>query len=128
LSYSYSKIVPYTFDEAVIQITARLKEQGFGVLTEINMQSTLKQKLDADLRPYTILGACNPPFALKALQAEGLIGLMLPCNVVVREKDNGSIEVAAINPIVSMQTIGNDALSTVATEVSDRLKKVIALV
>ncbi len=128
MSYSYSKIVPYTFDEAVIQITARLKEQGFGVLTEINMQSTLKQKLDADLRPYTILGACNPPFALKALQAEGLIGLMLPCNVVVREKDNGSIEVAAINPIVSMQTIGNDALSTVATEVSDRLKKVIALV
>lgn len=128
MSYSYSKIVPYTFDEAVIQITARLKEQGFGVLTEINMQSTLKQKLDADLRAYTILGACNPPFALKALQAEGLIGLMLPCNVVVREKDNGSIEVAAINPIVSMQTIGNDALSTVATEVSDRLKKVIALV
>ena len=114
-----------SFDEAKQKITEALKSEGFGVLTEIDMKATLKKKLDEDIRPYTILGACNPPFAFKALQAEPKIGLMLPCNVIVQENEAGDIEVSAVDPVASMTAVQNDQLNAVAAEVEQRLKKVI---
>jgi uncharacterized protein (DUF302 family) len=106
-------------------VTEKLKEQGFGVLTEIDVKATMKKKLDVDFYNYKILGACNPPFAYKALQAEDKIGVMLPCNVIVQEKEKGTVEVSAVNPIASMQAVENPALSDIANEVTNRLKKVI---
>ncbi|MCB1176659.1 MAG: DUF302 domain-containing protein [Leptospiraceae bacterium] len=125
MSYSFSKTVDLKFDEAIEKTIAELKKEGFGVLTEIDIKATLKKKLDVDFRNYQILGACNPPFAHKALQAEDKIGLMLPCNVIVQETENGKIEVSAINPIASMQAVQNDQLSEIAGQVSDKLKRVI---
>jgi uncharacterized protein (DUF302 family) len=125
MAYYNSKIVSYSFDETIIKVTEELKKEGFGVLTEIDVKETLKKKLDVDFRRYKILGACNPPFAYKALQAEENIGVMLPCNVVVQEKENNSIQVSAINPMESMQAVKNDSLGEVALEVSERLKRVL---
>jgi len=125
MAYYNSKIVSYSFDETIIKVTEELKKEGFGVLTEIDVKETLKKKLDVDFRRYKILGACNPPFAYKALQAEENIGVMLPCNVVVQEKENNSIQVSAINPMESMQAVRNDSLGEVALEVSERLKRVL---
>ncbi len=125
MSYHFSKTVDLDFDEAIEKTTAILKEEGFGVLTEIDIKETLKKKLDVDFRKYRILGACNPPNAYKALQAEGHIGLMLPCNVIVQEHEDGKVEVSAVDPVASMQAIENKDLGEVATNVQNMLKKVI---
>ena len=106
-------------------MTDELKNEGFGVLTEIDLKTTLKKKLDVDFYNYRILGACNPPYAHKALLAENKIGTMLPCNVIVQERQEGEIEVSAVDPIASMQAIENPELGTLAQEIRDKLKKVI---
>jgi uncharacterized protein (DUF302 family) len=125
MSFYYNKTVIGQFDEVILKITENLKKEGFGVLTQIDVTQTLKNKLDVDFRKYRILGACNPPFAYKALQIEDKIGLMLPCNIIVQEKTADSIEVASINPLMSMQVVGNPELETVATEIQGRLHRVI---
>lgn len=125
MSYYFSKMLELTFDEAVVRATEELKKEGFGILTEIDVKETLKKKLDVDFPRYRILGACNPPFAYRALQAEDKIGTMLPCNVIVREEPGGRVEVAAIDPIASMQAVQNPQLADVAVEVQAKLKKVI---
>lgn len=123
--YYFSKTVDLTLGEAVVKVTALLKEEGFGVLTEIDVKDTLKKKLDVDFRPYTILGACNPHFAYQALQAEDKIGAMLPCNVVVQELGEGKTEVAAIDPVASMQAVENKSLGAIAGDVRERLRRVV---
>ncbi len=125
MEYYISTKLKKSFDESINLVTEKLKEQGFGILTEIDVKATMKKKLDVDFYNYKILGACNPPFAYKALQAEDKIGVMLPCNVIVQEKEKGIAEVSAVNPLASMQAIENPALSDIAGEVTDRLKKVI---
>ncbi len=114
-----------TFEEAVEKVIHELKNEGFGILTEIDMKATLKRKLDVDFYNYKILGACNPPFAYKALQAEDKIGTMLPCNVIIQEKEKGRIEVSAVDPAVSMVSVNNKDLAALAEEVRDKLKIVI---
>ncbi len=123
--YYFSKTIDKGFEEAEQQVREELKKEGFGILTEIDVQATMKKKLDVDFRKYKILGACNPPFAHKALQAENKIGTMLPCNVIVQETDDGKIEVAAVDPLASMQAVENKDLEGVAAEVRERLQKVI---
>jgi uncharacterized protein (DUF302 family) len=125
MAYYFSKVLNVSFDEAVTKVTEALKKEGFGILTDIDVQATLKKKLDADFRKYRILGACNPPFAYKALQAEDKIGTMLPCNVIVQEIAEGNIEVAAIDPVASMQAIENPNLEGIAEQVQAKLKKVV---
>lgn len=126
MSYYYSKTLKnITFDDAIDKVTEALKEEGFGVLTEIDVTATLKKKLDVNFKNYRILGACNPPFAHKALQAEDKIGTMLPCNVIVEENAPGEIEVAAVNPIASMEAVKNDTLGGIAEEINDKLQKVV---
>ncbi|MDA8412244.1 MAG: DUF302 domain-containing protein [Desulfobacteraceae bacterium] len=125
MSYYVSKTVSLGFDEAVKRATEELKKEGFGILTEIDVSATLKKKLDIDFRNYRILGACNPSYAYKALLAEPRIGVMLPCNVIVRELEDGSVEVAAVDPLASMQAIHNDELQPIAGEIQLKLKKVI---
>jgi len=125
MSYYFSKTLQMSFDEAVAKVTEELKKGGFGILTDIDVQATLKKKLDADFRKYRILGACNPPYAYQALLAEDKIGTMLPCNVIVQEIAEGKIEVAAIDPIASMQAVQNPKLGGIALEVQAKLKKVI---
>ena len=122
--YYFAKTLNISFDDAIAKTTEALKEEGFGVLTEIDVRETLKKKLDVDFRPYRILGACNPPFAHQALTAEDKIGTMLPCNVVVQQKDDG-VEVAAVDPLASMMGVENPALVDIANEVQERLKRVI---
>jgi len=123
--YYFGKTVELSFDDAIVRVTEELKKEGFGVLTKIDMQATLKKKLDVDFRPYKILGACNPPFAYKALQAEQNIGLLLPCNVIVQDAGNGKTEIAAIDPLVSMSRVDNPALEPVAMEIKAKLQHVI---
>ena len=123
--YYFGKTVELSFDDAIVRVTEELKKEGFGVLTEIDMQATLKKRLDVDFRPYKILGACNPPFAYKALQAEQNIGLLLPCNVIVQDAGNGKTEIAAIDPLVSMSRVENPALEPVAMEIKAKLQRVI---
>jgi len=125
MAYYCSKIVQGGFDEAVARISKALKDEGFGILTEIDVKSTLKKKLDVDFRNYRILGACNPPYAYKALQAEDKIGTMLPCNIVVQETEDGSIEIAAVDPVASMQAVGNPELLEVAKVIGEKLKNII---
>ena len=125
MSFCFSKEVAMSFNEAILSATEELKKEGFGILTEIDVKATLKKKMDVDFRNYRILGACNAPFAYRALQAEPRIGTMLPCNVIVRELDDGKIEVAAVDPLASMQSIHNKELQTIAEEVQLKLKKVI---
>ena len=125
MSYYFSKIVDDDFEAAIERVTARLAEAGFGVLTTIDVSGTLKKKIDVDFQRYTILGACNPGFAYKALQAEDKIGTMLPCNVIVQETGDGKVEVAAVDPMASMMAIENEALGEVAAEVQAMLKNVI---
>ncbi|SRX72930.1 DUF302 domain-containing protein [Aequorivita antarctica] len=114
-----------TFKDAIEKTTAALKEEGFGVLTEIDLKATLKKKLDADFYNYTILGACNPQMAYQALQAENKIGTMLPCNVIVQEREPGVIEVSAVDPAASMMAVENNSLGDIAKDVQKRLTKVI---
>ena len=125
MSYYYNKTVDMSFDEAINKVTEELKKEGFGVLTEIDVTAALKKKINVDFRKYRILGACNPSFAYKALLAEDKIGTMLPCNVIVQEKEDGKIEVAAVNPVASMQAIKNENLGEIATAVQSKLKEVI---
>jgi uncharacterized protein (DUF302 family) len=125
MKYYFSKTVTLSFEDTIEKVMAELKKEGFGVLTDIDVKQTLKKKLDVDFKKYRILGACNPPFAYKALQVEDKIGTMLPCNVIVQEIDEGHVEVAAIDPVASMQAIANPALKDVAEKVQGKLKKVI---
>jgi uncharacterized protein (DUF302 family) len=125
MSYCFSKKVAISFEEAIVAVTEELKKEGFGILTEIDVTATLKKKLNVDFRNYRILGACNPPFAYRALLAEPLIGTMLPCNVIIQELDDGNIEVAAVDPLASMQSIQNKELQSIAQEIQEKLKKVI---
>ena len=125
MSYYFTKIVAASFDKTVAKVTEELKVEGFGILTEIDVKETLKKKLDVDFRRYKILGACNPPFAYKALTAEDKIGTMLPCNVIVQEISDGQVEVTAIDPLASMQAVENPALTEIASEISGKLKTVI---
>ena len=124
MTYYFSKTIDLDFDSAIIKVTEELKKEGFGILTEIDVKATLKKKLDVDFHKYRILGACNPPFAYQALQAEDKIGTMLPCNVIVQERD-GKTEVSAIDPLASMQAVKNEALAGIAQEVSLKLRTVI---
>ncbi|MDP2755692.1 MAG: DUF302 domain-containing protein [Nitrospirota bacterium] len=125
MSYYFSKILNVSFDEAILKVTDELKKEGFGILTDIDVKEALKKKLNVDFRKYRILGACNPPFAYQALQAEDKIGTMLPCNVIVQELADGSVEVAAVDPVASMQAIENPKLGEIATQVQAKLQKVI---
>ncbi len=125
MSYYFAKTVKTPFAETIERVTAALKERGFGVLTTIDVKATMKAKLDVDFRPYTILGACNPGFAHKALSAEDKIGTMLPCNVIVQEVKPGEVEVAAVDPVASMQGVGNAALEPIAGEVRDMLRQAV---
>jgi uncharacterized protein (DUF302 family) len=125
MEYYFSKTLNESFDDAVKLTIEALKNEGFGVISEINMHEKLKEKLGVDFKRYKILGACNPPLAYKALQAEEKIGTMLPCNVLVIEQGQNKIEIAAVNPVASMQAITNPALGDVAHEVTNKLKKVI---
>lgn len=125
MEYYFSKTINDNFENAIVKVTEALKAEGFGILTEIDLKATLKKKLDVDFYNYTILGACNPPFAYKALLAEDKIGTMLPCNVIVQEKVKGQIEVSAVDPAASMQAVENTELVGIATEIRDSLKKII---
>ncbi len=126
MTYYFNKKLKMSFDEAITKVTEELKKEGFGILTEIDVKEAMKKKLNKDFRQYRILGACNPPFAFKALQAEDKIGTMLPCNVIVQEtSDSGQVEVAAIDPVASMQAVKNPALEDIAAEIQNKLKKVI---
>ena len=125
MAYYFSKIISESFDAAIQKVTEALKAEGFGILTEIDIKATLKKKLGVDFYNYKILGACNPPFAYKALQAEDKIGTMLPCNVIVQEKIPGQVEVSAVDPAASMQAIENKALAGIAVEIKGMLQKVI---
>jgi len=125
MEYYFSKTLNISFDEAVRLTVEALKAEGFGVISEINMHDKLKEKLNVDFKKYRILGACNPSFAYKALQSEDKIGTMLPCNVLVIEQGQGKIEIAAVNPIASMQAIKNPSLEAVALEITSKLKRLI---
>ena len=125
MKYYFNKIINGTFEEVIEKVTKELKEEGFGILTEIDVTETLKQKLNVDFKKYRILGACNPPYAHKALLAEDKIGTMLPCNVIVQEIEAGIIDVAAVNPMASMQAVENEELEKIANEIKTKLEKVI---
>ena len=122
MTYHFTKKLRVPFETAVGQVTEALKQRGFGILTEIDVQQTLKKKLDVDFRPYRILGACNPPLAYQALQAEDKIGTMLPCNVIVQDVGDGTVEVSAVDPVASMAAIDNPQLTTIAATVQAKLR------
>jgi len=126
MKYYFNKSLAIPFDEAVSRVTEELKKEGFGILTEIDVKETLKKKLGVDFKKYKILGACNPHFAYQALQKEDKIGTMLPCSVIVQEAEEGKIEVAAIDPMASMQAVQNPDLQSVAEQVQAKLRDVIA--
>ena len=126
MSYYISRTIESRFDNALAKVVDALKGEGFGVLTDIDIAATMKQKLGIEFRPYRILGACNPPLAHKALSAEDKVGVMLPCNVIVQDAGAGKIEVAAIDPRTAMERVGNPALTDLANEVADKLTRVIS--
>lgn len=126
MTYYFAKTVDLGFDDAVTHVTEALAHEGFGVLATIDVRETMKKKLDVDFRPYVILGACNPGFAYKALQAEDKIGAMLPCNVVVQRRQNGTVEVAAVDPQASMAAVENEQLGEIAGDVRETLQGVIS--
>lgn len=126
MKYYISKKINTDFEQAVLLVTESLKKEGFGVLTEINLQEKLKEKLNVDFRKYKILGACNPAYAYKALQQEDKIGTMLPCSVIVQEIKNNEIEVAAVDPVASMMAIENPGLVGIAAEIKEKLESAIA--
>lgn len=126
MTYFIAKSVSKTYEEALAAVTEALKGEGFGVLTEIDVKETLKKKLDVDFPKYKILGACNPPLALKALTAENQVGVLLPCNVVVQEHKDGRVEVSAMDPAGAMAMVGNAELDQIASDVKGRLERVLA--
>jgi len=126
MKYYIETTTNLSFDETVEKATEELKSEGFGVLSEIDIHDKLKEKLDVDFRKYKILGACNPPRAYKALQAEDKIGTMLPCNVIIQEIGDNKVEVAAVNPVTSMMAVENSDLAQVAEEIKEKLEKVVA--
>ncbi|RXP64402.1 DUF302 domain-containing protein [Lutibacter sp. HS1-25] len=126
MSYYFSKILESkNFDEAIVLTTAELKKEGFGVLTEISIDKTLKNKINVDFKKYTILGACNPQFAYEALKSEDKIGVFLPCNFIVEAHENGNIEVSAVDPIAAMNSVKNEKLAQLAIEIQEKVKRVI---
>lgn len=125
MSYYFAKTLPVGFDEAVRRTTEALKHEGFGIITEIDVKDTFKKKINVDFRSYRILGACNPSLAHEALQIEDKVGMMLPCNVVVQDAGGGKTEVAAIDPVASMQAIENPRLKSAAERVQAKLRKVV---
>jgi uncharacterized protein (DUF302 family) len=125
MSYHISKTLDLSFDDAVSKTIDELKKEGFGVLTDIDVKAVLKKKLDVDFTQYRILGACNPPLAYETLKAEERVGLMLPCNVIVRETGDGAVEVSAIDPMSAMSVVGNESLAETGALVRDKLAKVI---
>ena len=124
MSYHFTKTVRMSFDDAIKKTVDELKKEGFGILTEIDVQDTLKKKLDVNFRRYKILGACNPSFAYQALQAEDKVGTMMPCNVILQEKPSG-IEISAVDPVASMQAIDNPSLAKITEQVRAKLRNVI---
>jgi uncharacterized protein (DUF302 family) len=126
MTYHFTKEMDADFDEAIERVTHELKKEGFGVLTDIDVKATLKKKIDIDFRRYRILGACNPPFAHRAMMEEPNIGLMLPCNVVVQELDDGKVRISAIDPVASMMAVKNPALGGIADQVREKMKNVIS--
>ena len=126
--YAFSTVLETSYEEAVARVTDALKEEGFGVLTEIDVKATLKKKLDVDFRNYVILGACNPPYAYRTLQTNLDVGLLLPCNVIVYETDDHKACVSALNPVSALGVIKSEELRKIAEEVSDKLKRVIGKV
>ncbi len=128
MDYHFSKKTSLPFDQAIVEITEKLKEQGFGVLSDIDVQNTFKNKLGIDFRAYRILGACSPKFAFEAIQAEPNIGALLPCSVAVQQHEDGKVEISAINPIVAMGMIQNERLGVVAEQVTDRLRNAVEAV
>lgn len=125
MEYSINKKVNKNFNDAVESVTAELKKEGFGIITEIDLKDKFKEKLDIDFRNYKILGACNPAMGHKAILQEDKIGVMLPCNVLVQERENGEVEVAAVNPLSSIGAVENEGLKSMAAEIGERLKKAI---
>ncbi|WP_339648127.1 DUF302 domain-containing protein [uncultured Salegentibacter sp.] len=125
MSYYFSKVLNDSFDEAIDKVTKELKEEDFGILTEIDVKETFKKKLDVDFRKYRILGACNPKMAHQAISAESKIGTMLPCNVIVQETEDGKTEVSAVDPVASMSAVENHKLGDIAQDVRSKLKTVI---
>lgn len=125
MAYYIAKTVDLSFDDALQRVVQELKSEGFGVLTEIDVKATLEKKLGVQFRDYKILGACNPPLAHRALQAERMIGTMLPCNVIVQDAGQGRTEVAAVDPAASMQAVDNPQLAELAGEVRSKLQRVI---
>jgi uncharacterized protein (DUF302 family) len=125
MSYHFSKVVDLPHDKAIERTTEILANNKLGVLTTIDVKAAMKTKIDKDMRAYTILGACSPSHAFKAIEAERHIGTMLPCNVIVQDTDDGKSEISAINPIASMQAVGNETLGGIASEVEAMMKKVI---
>lgn len=126
MTYYINKTITANFDQAIELVTEALKNEGFGVLSEIDIQQKLKEKLDVDFRKYKILGACNPPNAYEALQQEDKIGTMLPCNVIVQEIGDNQVEVAAVDPTASMMAVDNEQIASIAGEIKTKLEKVIA--
>lgn len=126
MTYYFNKTISSDFDSVMKKVISELEKEGFGILTEIDVQATLKKKLDVDFKKYHILGACNATFAHKALKAENKVGTMLPCNVILQELENGQIEVAAVNPIASMQAIENKELESITSEIKEKLQRVIS--
>lgn len=125
MSYYFSTTLDQSFEDTIDKVSAELKKEGFGILTEIDVKETFKKKLDVDFRNYRILGACNPQMAHKAISAESRIGTMLPCNVIVQELEKGKTEVSAVDPVASMKAVENESLGAIAQEVRQKLKKVI---
>ena len=125
MNFAFSTVLDTGYDDAVSRVTDALKEEGFGVLTEIDVKETFKKKLDKDFRKYVILGACNPPYAYRSLEADLDVGLLLPCNVIIYETDDNKAYVAAINPVSALEVIHNQKLKELAEEVSEKLKRVI---
>ncbi len=125
MKYYINKTITSDFEEAIEKITGSLKEEGFGVLSRIDIHEKLKEKLDVDFRKYVILGACNPPYAYEALKQEDKIGTMLPCNVIVQEAGEGKVEVSAVDPVASMQAVQNEKIGNIAGEIRDKLAKAI---
>ena len=125
MSYYFTKTTPLGYEQALAKVQDELKKEGFGIITEIDVRETLKKKLNVDFRKYKILGACNPAFAHQALQVESRIGTMLPCNVIVQEREDGQTEISAINPLVSMKAVANPQLEQIGNQIAAKLKGVV---